>query len=128
MESGAISDAQITASSEWGGRFLHAPRQGRLNFKTQGRQVGAWCAKKNDPNPWLQVDLGSYTTVRRVATQGRHGWGQWWVTKYRLQYSDDGISFQFYKEPSDTSAKVNLCFSVVFTFQILITMLVGLHK
>lgn len=109
MESGAITDAQLSASSEWGGRYLHAPRQGRLNFQSDpGKKAGAWCPRKNDPDPWLQVDFRSYTTVTRIATQGRNGWGNWWVTKYRILYSDNGMSFQYYKQPSENSAKVNV--------------------
>ena len=34
MESGVISDGQISASSEWS--IDHAARQGRLNFKKTG--------------------------------------------------------------------------------------------
>lgn len=109
MESGTITDAQLSASSEWGGRYLHAPRQGRLNFQSDpGKKAGAWCPRKNDPDPWLQVDFRSYTTVTRIATQGRNGWGNWWVTKYRILYSDNGMTFQYYKQPSDNSAKVNV--------------------
>ena len=115
MESRAIKDAQLSASSQWGGRVLHTPSQGRLNFRSYSNKAGAWCPRKNDPNPWLQVDLGSYTTVTRVATQGRNGWGNWWVTKYRLLYSDNGITFHYYKDPSDNSAKVNYLFLPLFT-------------
>ena len=115
MESRAIRDAQLSASSQWGGRVLHAPSQGRLNFRSYSNKAGAWCPRKNDPNPWLQVDLGSYITVTRVATQGRNGWGNWWVTKYRLLYSDNGITFHYYKDTSDNSAKVNYLFLPLFT-------------
>ena len=70
-----------------------------------GYQGGSWIARKNDLNQWLQIDLGGYTTLTRVATQGRSDADQW-VTKYKLQYSDDGVIFQFYKEPQKTAAKV----------------------
>ena len=106
MDSGAISDAQISASSQWDNN--HAAVQARLHFKAGGGKVGSWSALKNDLQQWLQVDLGSYTTVTRVATQGRNGLDQW-VTKYRLQYSDDGVIFKMYKEPHSTSAKVKIC-------------------
>jgi len=35
-----------------------------------------------------------------VATQGGSNYygDDQWVTKYKLQYSDDGVSFQYYKE------------------------------
>ena len=115
MESGTITDAQLSASSQYGGSFLYAPSQGRLNFQSYSNLAGAWCPRYNNPNQWLQVDLGSYTTVTRIATQGRNGWGNWWVTKYRILYSDNGITFHYYKDPSDNSAKVNYLFQPLFT-------------
>ncbi|XP_022807964.1 uncharacterized protein LOC111344965 [Stylophora pistillata] len=103
MENGAIPDEQITASSRWDAH--HAPPQGRLHFKPSGVKQGSWSAGVNDGNQWLQVDLGSqYMKVTGVATQGRNARPQW-VTKYKLQYSEDGISFQYYKEPGDTEEK-----------------------
>ena len=105
MDSGAITDAQISASSQWDNN--HGASRARvhmqLNHKT--RQRGAWSSRTNDLNQWLQINLGGYTTLTRVATQGRSDHDQW-VTKYRLQYSDDGVIFQFYKEPHQTSPKV----------------------
>ena len=86
MENGKIKDKQIEASSSL------AAKQGRLNFK------GSWSASTNDVNQWLQIDLDNYnTTVTGVATQGKNGKREW-VTKYKLQYSDDGEKFQFYRE------------------------------
>ena len=103
MESGAISDAQISASSQWDDNY--AASRARLNIKMDGIKQGGWLPLRNDLNQWLQVDLGSYTTVTRVATQGRNAYDQW-VTKYRLQYSYDGVTSHFYKERGDSSAKV----------------------
>ena len=105
MDSGAISDAQITASSQWDSN--HAAVQARLHFKKAGYKQGSWSSRINDVNQWLQVDLGSYATVTKVATQGRNGNSQW-VTQYRVQYSDDGETFQFFKESQRTSAKVGI--------------------
>ena len=104
MKNGAISDAQISASSQWDNN--HGPRGARLNGKrSAGNGVGAWCAITNDIYQWLQVDLQKYTTVTRIATQGRSDWSQW-VTKYRLQYSEDGVNFHFYKALGQDSAMV----------------------
>ena len=105
MDSGAITDAQITASSQWDAN--HAAIQARLHFKKVTGKAGSWSARKNDLNQWLQVDLGGFTTITRVATQGRNGVDQW-VTQYRLQYSDDGVTFQFYKKTRSRSPKVSL--------------------
>ena len=104
MENGATSDAQISASSQWDN--YHGPRRARLNGKrSAGNGVGAWCAITNDIYQWLQVDLRKYTTVTRIATQGRSDLNQW-VTKYRLQYSEDGVNFHFYKALGQDSAMV----------------------
>ena len=103
MENRLIKDAQITASSEWNSN--HAAIQGRLNFKAGGGKQGAWSAGSNDANQWIQVALGSYTKLTGIATQGRNGASQW-VTKYQLQYSDDGVNFNVYKAPRQSSPKV----------------------
>ena len=103
MENGAISDAQISASSQWDDN--HGPHRARLNRRRFGNNRGAWVALNRDTSQWLQVDLGKYTTVTRIATQGRSDLDRW-VTKYRLQYSEDGVIFHLYKALGQDSAKV----------------------
>ena len=103
MENGAISDAQISASSQLDDN--HGPHRARLNRKQEGNKKGAWSSLNNDIYQWLQVDIGTYTTVTRIATQGRSDMSQW-VIKYRLQYSEDGVNFHFYKALGQDSAKV----------------------
>ena len=104
MEHGEISDRQITASSELDA--FHAAVRGRLNLKGTGNKATSWSAVSNDPSPWLQVDLGSPNTkVTGVATQGRNYPPQW-VTKYKLQFSNDGVTFQYYTDPRQIENKV----------------------
>ena len=106
MENGAIADEQITASSEWDG--YHAAVQGRLHFPEAGGKAGGWAARTRDTNQWLQIDLkNKYTNITRVATQGRHDTAQW-VTKYKLQYSNDGVNFHYYMEPRKMGEKVRI--------------------
>ena len=109
MVSGAIFDEQISASSEWNDD--HAASQGRLFLQESGRKQGAWSAGSGDvSNPWLQVDLGNmHTRVTVVATQGRNSetYNQW-VKKYKLQYSNDGQSFVYYRERGQSSNKVTI--------------------
>ena len=95
MESLAISDAQISASSQWD--VNHAAIQGRLNFKAGSGKQGGWLAKYNNQDQWLQADLGSSKKVTHLATQGRNGYDQW-VTSYKVEYSNDGSSFLYYQE------------------------------
>ena len=102
MEKGAISDGQISASSQLDAN--HESSQGRLNLK------GSWSAYANDAKQWLQIDLGSNpVTVTRVATQGSNFQSQW-VINYTLKYSDDGLNFQLYKQQGQSEHKVrHLC-------------------
>ena len=104
MENGKIADSQITASSQWDS--FNAPFRARLNNRLVGNMRGGWSSRYSDLKQWLQVDLGNYRTVTGVATQGRADEYHNWVTRFRLQYSDDGSIFHFYHEPRDTSAKV----------------------
>ena len=105
MGSGAISDSQITASTQWDAN--HAPFQGRLHFKRSGVKQGSWSAAISDVYQWLQVDLDNqYIKLTAVATQGRNAFSQW-VTSYKLQYSNDGANFQYYREPGETADKVS---------------------
>ena len=101
MESGAILDAQISASSKYDNE--HGPKNGRLR-KTQGK--GSWLAGLNDVHQWLQVDLAGLNIVTGIATQGRHSEHAMWVTKYKLQFSNDGVSFRYYREQGENVDKV----------------------
>lgn len=107
MENGAISDEQITASSEFNAD--EAAHEGRLHFQETATKSGAWVAAKSDANQWLQIDLHSLCTkVTRVATQGRNGVSHIdWVTNYMLQYGNDGVNFHYYREQGETADKVN---------------------
>ncbi len=96
MESGEVTDGQISASSEWDAETVAS--NGRLHLDN----AGCWAARTNDLNQWLQVDLGKPDTiVIRVATQGRFDVNYQWVTMYKLQCSNDGVNFQYYKEQGD---------------------------
>ena len=102
MENGAISDSQISASSQWDSSL--SPKNGRLNHE----QGGAWAARRNNDEQWLQIDLrDQQTKVTRVGTQGRSRNRQW-VRKYKLQYGNDEGSLQYFKEEGQSADKVRL--------------------
>ena len=103
MESGEISNGQVSASSEWDAN--HAAIQARLYFEADPDKAGSWSAKYNNLDQWLQIDLGSKHEVTGLATQGRNGYDQW-VTKYEVQYSDNGVNFQYYMEQGQAAIKV----------------------
>ncbi len=105
MENYAIKDEQITASSRVDWRM--DAKVGRLHFQdgTGGHQ-GAWIPSSHDANQWLQIDLlTTHISVTRVATQGRNG-NTNWVSKYKLQYSNDGVNFLYHREQGQTTDKV----------------------
>ena len=118
MESGAITNAQITASSISQHNAVHAASRARLNFQEIPNQAaGAWAANARDDNPWQQVDVGAQCTkVTRVATQGRNSlkYSQW-VTKYKLHYGDKNEEFQYYREPGQDTDEVK---SVTIQWQV----------
>ena len=107
VESGAISDGQMSASSQLDEN--HAASQGRLYVEAVSGKSGSWSAKVNNVSQWLQVDLGNpHTKVTALATQGRNNIRQW-VTKYKVQYSRDGVSFQYFMEEQSSKIKVRWC-------------------
>ena len=106
MENGAISDSQISASSQWDSSL--SPKNGRLNHEQGPKKGGAWAAKRNNDEQWLQIDLrDQQTKVTRVGTQGRSRNRQR-VRKYKLQYGNDKGSLQYFKEEGQSAVKVRL--------------------
>ena len=108
MENSAISDEQITASSQYSAD--NAAYQGRLHLQKTATKSGGWVAATSDFNQWLQIDLRSLCTkVTRVASQGRNGVDYIdWVTNYMLQYGNDGVNFHYYREQGETADKVQV--------------------
>ena len=134
QNSRSFPDEQIKASSEMKLKnfpyIKHRPSQGRLYFQETEYHAGSWVANTTDGHQWLEIDLGAYyhtyeipSTVKGVATQGRnynklwpHGKHSQWVTKYTLQYSVNGASFQDYVEQGQTKAKVKILSFVINIF------------
>jgi len=60
-----------------------------------------WCARENDNNQWLQVDIGPPALVTGLVTKGRGEAGkQHWVTRFRVSYSNDTTTWHFYTDSS----------------------------
>ena len=104
IESGRISDSQLSASSEYNDDTVAI--HGRLNFHEKG---ASWAALRLNVSQWLQIDLNNeHTSVMRVATQGRRAapYDFQCVTSYKLQSSNDNINFRYYREQGQTTDKV----------------------
>ena len=93
MESRAIPDKHISASSNW--NHGHRAANARLHFHAGGGRTGAWSAKFNNGRQFLQINMGRWVRITRVSSQGRQDANQW-VKKYSLSYSYDGVYFRPY--------------------------------
>lgn len=126
MENGEITDAQISASSEW--NSLLAATLARLHIKGTSERGGGWTPLTLDLDKWLQVDLGNQKiNVTGVATQGRNDI-DFWVKTYNLQFSNNGENFTYYIEQSgqgvDSSPRVkfyeiNIVLIIHFSYKML---------
>ena len=52
----------------------------------------------------FQIDLGDVYKVTGVATQGGDGLSEW-VTSYKLQYTVDDSTWQYYSQVNDSSSQ-----------------------
>ncbi|XP_044175926.1 EGF-like repeat and discoidin I-like domain-containing protein 3 isoform X2 [Acropora millepora] len=124
MESGAIKDSQLSASSEFNkahgvhfsrlrpklptgrpgaggkppGQGWKPPRPGGRPPRPGGKRLpNCWVASFNDHNPWLQVDLKNIVAVIGIATQGL-------VTQYKIQFREmDHQPFKVHKKIGEKS-------------------------
>ncbi|POI27720.1 hypothetical protein CIB84_008529, partial [Bambusicola thoracicus] len=108
MESGVISDSQITASS-----ILEWPDQtGRVNtWKPENarlkRRGPPWAALDSDERQWLQIDLNKEKRITGIITTGSTlAEYYYYVSAYRILYSDDAQKWTVYREPGIDKDKV----------------------
>ena len=79
----------------------YGPWSARLQAQNRGQTRGGWVAKYRNTRQWLQVDLGTVSIVKRIATQARYDANQW-VTSYTVSYSNNGVRFYPYKQARRT--------------------------
>ena len=92
MENGEISDGQLSASGE----SKDKPATfGRLNRNE------AWRADQSPSNfeLWYQVDFLKRAKIMGIKTQGK---GSYYVKKFKISYSNNGIDFQEYEDVMGT--------------------------
>ncbi|KFW83005.1 Discoidin, CUB and LCCL domain-containing protein 2, partial [Manacus vitellinus] len=108
MESGVIPDSQITSSSvlEWpnqtGQVNIWKPENARL------KRVGPpWAALISDEHQWLQIDLNKEKKITGIITTGSTlAEYYYYVSAYRILYSDDAQKWTVYREPGMDKDKV----------------------
>ncbi|XP_069493312.1 discoidin, CUB and LCCL domain-containing protein 2 [Ambystoma mexicanum] len=101
MESGVIPDSQLAASSilEWtdltGETHIWSPEQARMK-----KHGPPWASYFIDENQWLQIDLNKFKKITGIITTGSTmAQYNFYVSMYRILYSDDGKQWSVYKEP-----------------------------
>ena len=87
-----VPDSSFSATSEYDNRYLAS--NGRMNGDLAWGPNG-----NNNPNDYLQIDLGYDFIVCAVATQGNPNANEW-ATKYKIDLSLDGIRWETYQENS----------------------------
>ncbi|RXN08786.1 inactive carboxypeptidase X2 [Labeo rohita] len=62
---------------------------------------GGWCAGRNDPLQWFEVDARRLMKFTGVVTQGRSSlWSSDWVSSYKVLLSNDSHSWVTLKNGS----------------------------
>ncbi|XP_059179992.1 inactive carboxypeptidase-like protein X2 [Centropristis striata] len=92
LETLKIDDFQLHASTTK--RYGLGAHRGRLNIQAglyeDDLYDGAWCAGRDDPLQWFEVDARRLTKFTGVVTQGRSSlWSSDWVTSYKVMVSND---------------------------------------
>ncbi|XP_051914679.1 neuropilin-2a isoform X2 [Hippocampus zosterae] len=94
MESGKISDDQISASTSfYDNRWL--PRQARLN-----NHDNAWTPSEDSNKEYIQVDLHFLKVLTGIATQGaisKETQKSYYVTTFKLEVSTNGEDWMIYR-------------------------------
>uniref|UniRef100_A0A3B4VGH3 Neuropilin n=1 Tax=Seriola dumerili TaxID=41447 RepID=A0A3B4VGH3_SERDU len=94
MESGKISDDQITASTTfYDSRWL--PRQARLN-----NDDNAWTPSEDSNKEYIQVDLQFLKVLTGISTQGavsKETQKSYYVTTFKLEVSTNGEDWMVYR-------------------------------
>uniref|UniRef100_A0A8C2C7Y6 Neuropilin n=1 Tax=Cyprinus carpio TaxID=7962 RepID=A0A8C2C7Y6_CYPCA len=94
MESGKISDDQISASSSfYDSRWQ--PRQARLN-----NEDNAWTPAEDSNKEYIQVDLHFLKVLTGIATQGaisKETHKSYYVTTFKLEVSTNGEDWMIYR-------------------------------
>ncbi|MGH0184126.1 UNVERIFIED_CONTAM: hypothetical protein FKN15_014052 [Acipenser sinensis] len=94
MESGKITDEQISASSSfYDGRW--SPRQGRLNNHDNG-----WTPAEDSNKEYIQVDLLFLKVLTGIATQGaisKETNKSYHITTFKLEVSTNGEDWMMYR-------------------------------
>ncbi|XP_062862024.1 discoidin, CUB and LCCL domain-containing protein 2 [Trichomycterus rosablanca] len=108
LESGVVSDSQITASSVWEwNRHSNTPSVWAASGARLKKPGLPWGAANGDTKQWIQVDLKRKKRVTGITTTGSTLLEyQCFVSTYRVHYSNDGQNWTAYLEAGSNQDKV----------------------
>ena len=102
-----VSNNSINASSYLGEGY--EPWNARHN-RHHGK--GAWCAGQKATDEFIQVQFNQIHVIARVSLQKKEKTspedtvGKAWVTKFKLAYSEDGVSWSEYSDGSGVKVSI----------------------
>ncbi|XP_053312909.1 discoidin, CUB and LCCL domain-containing protein 2 [Spea bombifrons] len=108
MESGVIPDSQISSSSvlEWTDHTgqNNVWKSDKARLKKQGP---AWAASFSNEKQWLQIDLNKLKRITGIITTGSTMSSfNYYVSSYKILYSDDGTKWTVYRDPNVDKDKI----------------------
>ncbi len=113
MADRTINDSQITTSS-----VLRSAYGWQARLRQNIPPWGAWCPDisggsrtKRNYDQYIQIDLLKLTNITGIATQGReHAGGEDYVKDYKISYSEDSLTWIFYrgKDQASNETKVDM--------------------
>ncbi len=123
MADRTIKDSQITTSS-----VLRTAYGWQARLRQNITHWGAWCFNtsresktKRNYDQYIQIDLLKLTKITGIATQGReYNGGAQFVEDYKISYSNDSLSWIFYrgKDQASNETKVDKIKVCIFAFTI----------
>ena len=96
MEDNQIANSKITASDQEG---VWSAQRARLNHDK------AWSTQEQDGNQWIQITFVQKQYVTGIITQGQNNA---WVKTYKVEFTEDGSTWEFVSETVGGPAKVGL--------------------
>uniref|UniRef100_A0A673WGI5 Discoidin, CUB and LCCL domain containing 2 n=1 Tax=Salmo trutta TaxID=8032 RepID=A0A673WGI5_SALTR len=108
LESGVVRDSQLFASSvwEWSDVIGEPSEWGPTGARLNGAGL-PWASAHSDQQQWLQVDLKKEKRITGITTTGSSLLEyQFYVSAYRVLYSNDGQHWNIYREADATKDKI----------------------
>ena len=98
-----IPDSAFTATTTYRDDAGHSPYRARLHENA----YPGWCSEVQRPvSDYLQVDIGTVKILTGLAIQGHGSYhGYHYVTKFKLDYSIDGSTWNSYKDIGISTTK-----------------------